>query len=197
MKIDDFIGIFENALSENLCNEIMNHYEYVNRLGSTVSRQQDDRVSPMEKETQMYYLHLEKDPDVQKINKIFMTNFADSIWDCYRKYSEKYGALVSVNRHRICESIKIQKVKPTQGYHVWHCENDSKEHSPRILFILAYLNDVEEGGETEFLYQRLRIKPKKGTLIISPSGFTHTHRGNPPLSGDKYVINTWMEFFDQ
>ena len=59
---------------------------------------------------------------------------------------------------------------------------------------MAYLNNVEEGGETEFLYQSRRIKPKQGTIVICPASFTHTHRGNPPLKGDKYMINGWIEF---
>ena len=57
-----------------------------------------------------------------------------------------------------------------------------------------YLNDCNEGGETEFLFQHKRIKPKAGTIVISPAAWTHTHRGNPPLSGEKYMINGWLEF---
>ena len=58
----------------------------------------------------------------------------------------------------------------------------------------ALINDVEEGGETEFLYQSKRVESKKGRIVICPSGFTHTHRGNPPLKGNKYMINGWIEF---
>jgi hypothetical protein len=65
-----------------------------------------------------------------------------------------------------------------------------------LLLAIGYLNDVEEGGETEFLYQGVRVKPKKGTIILCPAAFTHTHRGNPPLSGDKYIINTWVQYID-
>jgi len=56
------------------------------------------------------------------------------------------------------------------------------------------LNDVEEGGETEFLYLKKRFKPIRDRLLIFPAGFTHTHRGNPPLSGDKYILTGWVEF---
>jgi hypothetical protein len=59
---------------------------------------------------------------------------------------------------------------------------------------MVYLNDVQNGGETEFLYQSLRIKPTKGTAIVWPSEFTHTHRGNPPLSNNKFIITSWFEF---
>jgi len=59
---------------------------------------------------------------------------------------------------------------------------------------MIYLNDVEEGGETEFLYYARRIKPTQGTLLIWPAYFTHAHRGNPPLSNTKYIITGWIEF---
>jgi hypothetical protein len=63
------------------------------------------------------------------------------------------------------------------------------------LFVIIYLNDVEDGGETEFIYQSTRVKPKKGTVVIAPSSFTHTHRGNPPLNGEKYIFTSWIEFY--
>jgi hypothetical protein len=56
------------------------------------------------------------------------------------------------------------------------------------------LNDVEEGGETEFYYQDKKIKPKAGRMVIAPSGFTHTHRGNVPTSNDKYILTSWVLF---
>jgi hypothetical protein len=59
---------------------------------------------------------------------------------------------------------------------------------------MLYLNTVTEGGETEFLYQSKRVKAEKGTIVLCPTGFTHTHRGNPPLTGTKYLMNTWLEF---
>ena len=66
----------------------------------------------------------------------------------------------------------------------------------RIATLLLYLNDVDEGGETEFLNQHLRIRPKCGRLVICPAFWTHFHRGNPPINGVKYMINGWMEFVD-
>ena len=54
-----------------------------------------------------------------------------------------------------------------------------------------YLNEDFEGGETEFLYFNKRIKPKQGRLVIFPAAFTHTHRGNPPIGGTKYLASTW------
>ena len=63
--------------------------------------------------------------------------------------------------------------------------------SARKLVIQLYLNTIEEGGETEFLYINKRIKAEQGRLTIFPAAFTHTHRGNPPIGQDKYIISTW------
>jgi hypothetical protein len=62
------------------------------------------------------------------------------------------------------------------------------------MFIILYLNTVDDGGETEFLYQSKRIAPVQGRLILSPTGYTHIHRGNPPLSQPKYILTTWVEY---
>ena len=64
----------------------------------------------------------------------------------------------------------------------------------RIAVWTIYLNDIEEGGETEFLHQSLRLPPKQGTVGIFPSSYTHLHRGNPPLSKEKHILTGWIEF---
>jgi hypothetical protein len=91
------------------------------------------------------------------------------------------------------EVIKIQKTIPGQGYHLWHVE-----HSPglvntkRFLVYTIYLNDVDDGGETEFLHFSRRVKPKKGRIVIWPASFPYVHRGNPPLKGEKYIVTSWL-----
>ena len=90
---------------------------------------------------------------------------------------------------------KLQKTKKRGGYHAWHCEQASYDTASRVLTWSIYLNDVAEGGETEFLYQSKRIKARKGKICIFPAGFTHVHRGNPPLSGDKYILTGWWHIF--
>jgi hypothetical protein len=36
--------------------------------------------------------------------------------------------------------------------------------------------------------------PKTGSLLIAPTAFTHTHRGNMPKGGDKYIATSWILF---
>ena len=98
-------------------------------------------------------------------------------------------------RGLMVSGAKIQKTLPQQGYHIWHCEHCNCPSSQKSLLAWAiFLNDVEEGGELEFLYQSLRIKPKRGDIVLWPAGFTHMHRGNPPLKGEKYIVKGWIDY---
>ncbi len=84
------------------------------------------------------------------------------------------------------------------GYHYWHSEAQPQKGKNdalhRVLLFMAYLNDVAEGGETEFYYQDRKVAPRKGRMVIAPAYFTHTHRGNVPVSGDKYIVTSWLLF---
>lgn len=62
----------------------------------------------------------------------------------------------------------------------------------RTLLWMVYLNDVTEGGETDFYYQRRSVQPRAGRMVIAPAYFTHTHRGRVPVSGDKYIVTSWV-----
>ena len=86
---------------------------------------------------------------------------------------------------------------PTEGYHGWHSETNNIACASRTLVWSVYFNDVEEGGETEFLYQNRRELPRQGDVLIFPAGYTHTHRGNPPIGGDKYLITSWALIQDE
>jgi len=133
---------------------------------------------------------------VNYLDKKIITDFKSSIQiDILHEYNQKYNfqSFDSSEYHYEITDFKVQKTLPTEGYHIWHYENEMLDVRSRILTWTLYLNDVNEGGETEFLHQSLRIKPKQGTIVVWPAGFTHIHRGNPPLSGEKYIVTGWVE----
>ena len=98
-------------------------------------------------------------------------------------------------------TINIQKYLADQGgYPYWHCElypkigDGNGETLHRLLLWTAYLNDGFAEGETEFLHQQRKVVPQTGAMLIAPAGFTHTHRGNMPRGGDKYIATSWILF---
>ncbi len=88
----------------------------------------------------------------------------------------------------------LQRTAPGEFYH-WHIDGGSHEFSQRQLVAIWYLNDVEgPGGETEFLYQQIKIKPQAGKLVLFPPFWTHEHRGAVLQQGLKYIATTWVVF---
>lgn len=96
-------------------------------------------------------------------------------------------------------AINLQRYRADAGgYPYWHCElypkDPAAETLHRHLLWTLYLNDGFEDGETEFLYQARKITPRTGSLLIAPTAFTHTHRGNRPRGGDKFIATSWVLF---
>jgi hypothetical protein len=96
-------------------------------------------------------------------------------------------------------AINLQRYTAGQGgYPYWHCElyprDPGCETLHRHVLWTVYLNDGFGAGETEFLYQQRKITPRAGSLLIAPAAFTHTHRGNRPEGGDKYIATSWILF---
>ena len=88
----------------------------------------------------------------------------------------------------------LQRTYPGEFYH-WHIDGGSHDFSHRQLVAIWYLNDVEgPGGETEFLFQNVTIKPEQGKLLLFPPFWTHEHRGVKLEAGVKYIATTWVVF---
>ena len=193
-EFKEFIGIYENAFTLKECEDTIKLFENYHKAGYSYSRLLEGKNTLNSKNdvsvTISPSIELDWDPG-------FISSFHKRFYDyIYPIYNIQYPVLQCLQKHK-SKHIKIQKTCPTQGYHVWHCEHNAfPGDRDRVLAWTLYLNDVEEGGETEFLYQSMRIKPKTGTFALFPAHFTHTHRGNPPLSGVKYIATGWIEFLN-
>lgn len=91
------------------------------------------------------------------------------------------------------EQFRIKKYDPN-GSDMFdtHVDVLDYESSRRYLSFMWYLNDVDEGGETVFL--DISIKPKTGSLLVFPPLWMFPHRGNPPVSGVKYILSTYLHY---
>ena len=192
-EIENFIGVFDNAFDEQYCQSVIDHFEKLNDFHKVNKRADFFNQPGIKQQNDIYGLVRETDSTFISSNEIILREFNIKLQECYELYKRKYPILDDMSSHRLNLDTKIQKTVPGEGYHVWHCEHSGVKYGKRLLMVIVYLNEVE-GGETEFLYQHKRVAPKTGRLMICPAGFTHTHRGNPPLEGCKYILNGWIEF---
>lgn len=192
MKIEKDIAIWDKVLDKKLCQSIIDKYHFLESNNLSYSRF-DLRDSPSHKKNDKAVFLLGEECLSVTPDMSFLHPFLEKFWSCWQTYTIHYSLLEETGKHYI-RSMKIQKTLPGQGYHQWHYESDCMQHSIRIATWGLYLNDIEEGGETEFLYQSVRIPARAGTLVIWPATYTHVHRGNPPLDGEKYLLTGWVEW---
>ena len=171
-QYDNFIGIYTDAVPRSFCNWLKEYMDNSSLCSIDRSEVKDKRIcmeafSPKEAAELMGYVN-----------------------NCLVRYSNEYPYIKGSNY--ISANVNLQKTSPTEGYHAFHSENHAWLAVDRTLAWMVYLNTVPEGGETEWLYQKKRVSPEKGTVVIWPGGFTHLHRGNPPMS-DKYIATGWYQ----
>jgi|SRR5210317_2232930 hypothetical protein len=188
--ITNFIGVYDNYITKQQCDEVIKLYEDQDKFNKTIDRFLNEKSSITQKKDQQFFAS-DRNIDVWwESAKTMLFNF-DIAW---KHYNANVGAEDSYDGNPFnYTTLKIQKTLPTEGYHVWHIEHGRGfDLTTRAFVFSIYLNDVEEGGETEFLHFSRRVKPKTGRIVIWPAGFPYLHRGNPPLSGEKYIVTSWM-----
>ena len=194
VNITNFIGVYDGYIPESECDKAIEFYEEEDKFRNTVNRIDTEKSSALVKQDQQYFATRKNLETWWETLKPMMVNF-DLAW---KHYIKNTGADVCYNTdingdNFFYTTLKIQKTLPTEGYHVWHIEHQKGHDNESRAFVFSiYLNDIEEGGETEFLHFSKRIKPKTGRIVIWPAAFPYVHRGNPPLIGKKYLLTSWM-----
>ena len=190
-KIDQFIGIYDNYLPIPFIDLVTKQFLEAEKLKKVYDRRTAENARLSDKKDISVNIDY---PFLQSWYKEYSL-LINSFREVVNLYYNETGILDYYNNISDFDfgMVKCQKTKPGEGYHVWHIEHSfGIEMSHRVLAFMIFLNDVEEGGETEFLHQKIRIKPKKGRCVIWPASFPYVHRGNPPLSGEKYILTSWL-----
>jgi len=95
------------------------------------------------------------------------------------------------------EATQILRYRPGQQYRP---HLDAREAAnPRVLTALAYLNHDFKGGETLFVETKLKVKGRKGDVLVfrntGPDGRPDPlsrHAGLPVTAGTKYLASRWI-----
>ncbi|MBW8185869.1 2OG-Fe(II) oxygenase [Shewanella nanhaiensis] len=219
----DFIEVYPNAIPEDLCDRLIETFEkhqgvvdgctgngvdLTKKVSRDLTLDSFEDLFPLRNELLSYTLK----HSTSYFNKYAMAlmgavsvQVADEKGQGVTLVPDNYQTLGEPRAEALVKylyrsgTINVQKYpKSLGGYPHWHSEQfpqaGHNEALHRVVLYMFYLNDVEEGGETEFFYQERKLKPKKGTMVIAPAGFTHSHRGNMPISGDKYIATSWVMF---
>lgn len=182
---NSFIFTKDNALPGDLCIEMIKRFEdnkddqYEGRIGQLANKDQS-----IKKSTDLVVSNKQHWKDVDKA-------LFHSLGMAIREFRENYPYFKGPFKD---SGYAIQRTNPGEHYH-WHIDGGSHDFMNRQLVAVWYLNDVAgPGGETEFLFQNIRITPERGKLVLFPPFWTHEHRGVTLEKGVKYIATTWVIF---
>ena len=195
IQYNDFVGVYRNALPVDYCEHVIKDFERLDSEGSCNSRHRGEGANRTRKDDTYIHYNPQAFPILPWQGKGAMNVFHHHLQLCFDDYTDRFAQLKDARI--LSKDFKIQRTDPGQGYHIWHCEQGSSGTSTRVLVWIAYLNSLgdQDGGETEFLYQKKRYRPEQGTVLLFPANFAYTHRGNTVLGNDsKYIITGWYHY---
>lgn len=182
----NFIGV--NQIDVNVCDTLIEYFEDntdKHEVGSIIY--DGDKIIDKDCKSTIE-LHYDNIPN--DLKNLYLKELNTSV----EKYIDTYPEINSLGYFQASE-FQIQKYNAGDGFPTWHWERGATpETYYRCLAFMTYLNSVDDdaGGETEFKYQDIKVKPEKGKTIIWPADWTYTHRGNIIKSGNKYIVTGWF-----
>lgn len=207
--MENLIEVYENALPDNICDEMVKTFKENMEFSKPGGVGLGDINPDVKKSTDLNFLKL-RPSIVENLAPHILKALNNGLYKYFIKYKmynineeknvlalsqEKFLDEITYNEYIIDRSSFHAKMYfKGDGFFDWHIDQGQGDWRIfcRELVMMFYLNDVKEGGETGFLFQDVNIKPKKGSLVIFPAHFTHTHRGAMPKSNDKYILNFWL-----
>ena len=181
-----FIGSW-NIENENLCNEIINFFdknEILQKKGLTGSG-----LDQIKKKTTDITV---KPSDLKDYKYKCFNNYIDELYKCFIDYQHQWpfikNFVVDIGQ------FNVQKYSKGDHFSLIHTERSGLQTTNRLFAWMTYLNNVEDGGTTDFSHYDIKIKPEIGKTLIWPAEWTHAHSGKILNSGKKYIITGWMNF---
>jgi predicted 2-oxoglutarate/Fe(II)-dependent dioxygenase YbiX len=183
-KLEDFIQVFDNVLSPENCNLILNEYQNSSEWLDT--RIQDGKISKNLRNCTEISISaqpiLEKNFNVRK-------NLDNVIFESLRNIITNYNNLIPTFSVEIDTGYQLLRYKEGEFY-TQH--TDSFKEQQRSLSCSIQLNEDYEGGEFAFFDREIMIRTKPGSAIVFPSNFMYPHEIMPVIKGTRYSIITWL-----
>jgi predicted 2-oxoglutarate/Fe(II)-dependent dioxygenase YbiX len=183
-KLEDFIQVFDNVLSPENCDLILNEYQNSSEWLDT--RTGDGQVS---KDTRNCTEISISSQHILDQNFEIRTNLDNIVFESVKKVIDNYNDLIPTFKIDIDTGYQLLRYKEGQFY-IQH--TDSFREQQRSLSCSIQLNEDYDGGEFAFFDREMMIRTKPGSAIVFPSNFMYPHEIMPVIRGTRYSIITWL-----
>lgn len=182
-----YIRTYDHDLDPKLCQQMIASFAGLERFqmrnGRGVRRGLEDSAW-----TELNVTRLSDQP--------FLGMFRRLIDRALERYNRDVELAIAIPNSPLISNLTLKRYRAGQQEQ-FQLHFDSINHvANRYLVLLWYLNDVEHGGETRFPQLDVTIPARAGRLLMFPPYWMYQHEGRPPLSGDKYILSTYLLFID-
>lgn len=191
MELDDLIRYYDYSIPDTVCKNAIRLFE---KLDDEDIEDWDRNGRPQFQQFNLTQ-KLEGSEDLTALEDwgLIHNAFIESAHNYVQKYMDDVDCRQFFPARSTIEQFRIKKYRAgTDDRFDRHVDVGDYESARRFLTLFWYLNDVEEGGETDF--GDIAIKPKCGRLLIFPPMWTFPHSGNPTVSNDKYIAGTYCHY---
>ena len=178
-SLADYIRVYEGALADDFCDRVVARFEAATAHHAQVDVPGTRRFTA---------LTLSQTPGWGDVHELLLGHLLDSL----KLYVRDTGVR-SIPGDLAYEAFRIKRYRAggAEQFGV-HVDISNAARARRCLVAFWYLNDVREGGETEFPSLGVAVKPKKGLMLMFPPAFMYPHAGRPPVSGTKYIVGSYL-----
>ncbi len=127
-------------------------------------------------------------------DQAFLGSFRARIDRALDRYNRDVGLGIAVPNSPKTADLILKRYRPGANEKFQQHFDSVHDVANRYFVLLWYLNDVVEGGETVFPQLDVRIEARQGRLLAFPPYWMFQHAGLPPVSGDKYILSTYLLF---
>ncbi len=179
------IQVFDGAFSPALCEKMIQSFHSLERF----QRPNGRGIRPGHDDSGWTELNLDPLSD-----EAFRVMILDNMYRHTELYNQALNQPITLPATDKISELMMKHYKTT-GAERFQVHFDSIGlKANRYLVFLWYLNDVTEGGGTEFPELGMTVQPKAGRLVIFPPYWMYQHIGQQPISNDKYILSTYFLF---
>lgn len=189
----NYIRVFDNCLDEDFCNYCIDFFENNPELYDTQDKSSQTFHTLLTQINITRNLQLEECQYIQnkliEVGRLIVQDYIDNM-----------PSPLMIRYTDLWEFFRIKRYLPNgeEGFGL-HADNIRIKSAPRWLAFFWYLNDVDEGGRTIFSYDGENeigaIEAKRGRCLVFPPLWTYPHIGEKPISGNKYIIGSYLHYW--
>jgi predicted 2-oxoglutarate/Fe(II)-dependent dioxygenase YbiX len=183
-NLTDYIQVFENIVSDELCDAILKEFSSEKEWQQTVVA--DGKVHSDIRSAETIVISF---PHVIEVNKPVRAKLDAEVFECASTAIARYNEKFPLARIQEDSGYELLRYKEGQFYTE---HTDSFKDRPRAVSCSFALNDDYEGGEWGFFNREKVTRVPKGAAVMFPSNFMYPHEIMPVTKGVRYSIITWF-----